>query len=568
MGNFDSRKDLIRVAVGEESADSLIVDGSLVNVLTGEILKRDVAIKGGRIAAVGENLGQLKGSSTRVVDASDLYLTPGLIDAHLHIESSMLSPTRFAELMASKGVTTMFYDPHEIANVSGLKGVRWMYEELEKTPLNGFLTVPSCVPASSHELETTGAEFGQEEIDIALGWERSAALGEMMNFPGVLGLDEDALEKIELAFERGLPVEGHASGLFGLALDGYGSAGIESDHEAVTKEEGIERGRKGFWTYVREGSGWADVKQVVRALTETTISPRRYCLVTDDRDVTDLLEQGGVDHVVRRAIEEGLNPVDAVTMASLSPATRFGLGTELGSISPGRRADINLVGDLDSFEVKGTILAGKPVEEIDWPRTRSSALTDTLNVGLKIDPALFELRDDEKDFGISVRDQDVTTGKIDLDGREISGLDKCAVIERHKGTGNVGRSFVEGFDLGSGAIGSTVAHDSHNLIVLGENARDMAVVATYLQDAGGGQAVAEGGKVKASVELPIGGLMSDQNPEAVGSSLREVKAAIEELGCALSQPMMILSSLALAVIPEVRVTDMGLVDVNNQEIIH
>ncbi len=566
--DFEVRKGLIRMVTGGGAADTLIVNGSLVNVLTGEVLTRDIAIKNGLIASVSENVDQYEGTSTTVVDAEGLYLAPGFIDAHLHIESSLLSPTRFAELMAGKGVTTVFYDPHEIANVSGLTGVRWMYDELNRTPLNAFLAVPSCVPASSPDLETTGAQFGLEEIDRALSWDRTAALGEMMNFPGVLGLDEKTLEKIQKTFEYNLPVEGHTSGLAGGDLDGYGSTGVESDHEMVTKEEGIERARKGFWTYIREGSGWADLTEVVRALTETDISSRRFCLVTDDRDVIDLINEGGVDHVVRRAIEKGLDPVEAITMATLNPATRFGMGKGLGSISPGRRADINLISDLESLEVEETFVAGDPVGDIDWPDPSTPALTDTVKVAGKITPELFELKENEKQYGIRVRDQDITTEKIDLSRAEKTRLDTCAVIERHKGTGNVGRSFVEGFNLGSGAIASTVAHDSHNLIVLGKNREDMSVAASYLLEAGGGQVVAENGEVKAAVELPIAGLMSDLAPEKVGSSLRNLKSAIDKIGFDLSQPLIILSSLALAVIPEVRVTDKGLVDVNRQELIH
>ena len=566
--SFDDRKELIRVATGEDPADLIILNGSLVNVLTGEILDRVVAIKNGRIAGVGAQPDKYKSDSTRIIDAGGLYLVPGLIDAHLHIESSLLSPTRFAELMASKGVTSIFFDPHEVANVSGLNGVRWMYDEMEKTPLNGFLTVPSCVPASSPELETTGAEFGVEEIDRALDWDKTAALGEMMNFPGVLNLDDEVLEKIGKAFERGLPVEGHASGLVAGALDGYGSVGIESDHEAVTKEEGIERGRKGFWTYIREGSGWADLEEVVKALTETDITSRRYCLVTDDRDVIDLLEEGGVDHVVRRAIEEGLDPVDAITMATLNPATRFGLGGDLGSISPGRVADVNFVSDLETLEIERTMISGVPIGEVDWPDCSDFQLSDTVNIEGEITPALFELDEAERKYGIGVRDQDVTTQKLELTELEGTSMNTCAVIERHNRTGNIGRCPVRGFDIESGAIASTVAHDSHNLITIGSNSNDMSIAVNYLRDAGGGQVVVGDGQAKDSVELPIAGLMSDLRPEEVASDLKSLKRAIDRLGCSLKQPLMILSSLALAVIPEVRITDKGLVDVNKQKIIH
>ncbi len=566
---LDERQKVREMIAGERAADQLIENGHLVNVSTGEILKRDVAIVGGRVGTVGRNLESYRGEETEVIDARGLYLTPGFIDAHLHIESSMLSPTRFAELMAEKGVTTVFFDPHEIANVAGLSGVKWMVKEIGKTPLNGFLTVPSCIPASLDRLETTGAKFGIEEIREALGWEAAVALGEMMNFPGILNGDKATVKKLQETLARKLPVEGHASGLVGEELDVYGSMGIDSDHEAVTKGEGIERARKGFWTYVREGSGWADLGRVIKALTETDISSRRFCLVIDDRDPVDLTKEGGVDHVIRRAIEEGLDPVEAITMASLNPATRFGLDAELGSISPGRKADINLISDLESLQVEETLLGGKRTEEVTWPPTSASSLTETVQVKGGINPDLFELREKEKRFGIRVHNDDILTEKLDLRGlgEEKQHLDSCAVIERHNSTGNVGRAMVEGFDLRAGAVASTVAHDSHNLIVLGKNEDDMATAGRHLLSTGGGQVVVEDGVVKAGVELPIAGLMTASAPREVASSLRKLKAAIEEIGCNISQPLMILSSLALAVIPEVRLTDKGFVDVNRQEVI-
>ena len=566
---YDSRIDILKMIDGKVPADSLILGGSIVNVATGEIIKTGVAIKSGRIGAIGDYAKRFRGESTRVFDAEGLYLAPGFVDAHLHVESSMLSPVRFSRLMAEKGVTTVFYDPHEIANVSGLSGVSWMVEEMNKTPMNGFLTVPSCIPASSPSLETTGGKFGLEEIKEALDWETTAALGEMMNFPGVLNREQGTIAKIKEALKRELPVEGHASGLAGEALDGYGSAGVDSDHESVTKSEGIERARKGFWTYVREGSGWADVSEVIRSLTETDISPTRFCLVTDDRDAGDLLEEGGVDHVIRRTIEEGVDPVEAIRMATINPATRFRMDDNLGSLSPGRIADVNFVSDLGDLSVENTLLGGEPIKEIDWPETEASSLTDTVRVSEEINSSLFDLSPDEKRFGIRVHGDDILTDRLDLesDSYERDELDFCTVLERHKLTGNVGRTMVEGFDLDGGAIASTVAHDSHNLIVLGKEKTDMAIAANHLSSIGGGQVVVRSGEVEATVELPIAGLMSDARPEEVAESLADLKRAIEKIGCEIDQPLMILSSLALAVIPEVRITDKGLVDVNNQELI-
>ncbi|MBS3787093.1 adenine deaminase [Candidatus Bipolaricaulota bacterium] len=569
LTGYPDRLSLVSMLRGDEPADTVIKNGSLVNVLTDEVLDRDLAIKNGRIGAVSEELNEFVGNSTRVIDASGTYITPGFIDAHLHIESSMLAPASFSQLMASKGVTTVFYDPHEIANVSGLEGVRWMYEEMMRSPVNGYLTVPSCVPASSPELETTGAELGLEEINEALGWDGTAALGEMMNYPGVLNRDERTIEKLKLAREHGLPIEGHASGLMERKLDSYGSMGIDSDHEGISKEEGIERARKGFWTMIREGSGWADLTEVVRSLTETDLSPTRFCLVTDDRDPIDLIEEGGVDHVIRRGVQEGLDPLHAIRMATLNPATRFGLDNELGSISPGRRADINLVSDLHTMEIEDTLVGGKPVDDVDWPDPQPSGLTDTIEISREITPEIFILKDREKELAIRVHKRDIITEKLDLSeyGGDESSLNRCAVIERHRSTGNVGRGLVHGFGVEGGAMASTVAHDNHNMIVLGSDEENMATVARHLEEIGGGQAVAKGGEVVASVNLPIAGLMSSDSSREVANSLREVQEAVDELEPDLPKPMMILTSLALAVIPELRLTDRGLVDVNDQEII-
>lgn len=563
------RLDILNCIKGKAKADLIVKNGFLVNVLTGEILDRDVAIISGRVGSVGEDLANLQGKSTTVIDASGLYLVPGFIDAHLHIESSMLTPVQFAKLMAKNGVTSVCYDPHEIANVEGLSGVRWMVDEIGKTPLNGFLMVPSCIPASSDKLETTGGTFGLEEIQTALDWDSTIALGEMMNYPGVLTGEKSTVQKIEESLGRNLSVEGHASGLSGVQLDGYGAIGIDSDHEGVSKSEGIERARKGFWTYVREGSGWADLTRVITALTETDLSSTRFCLVTDDRDPIDLLSQGGVDFVIKRAIEEGLEPVKAYRMATLNPATRFGLDRDLGCIAPGRRADINLIRDLKNVEVTETLISGVPIGDLDWGTTTPSGLTDTVHINQAITPQTFRFSEKEKQVGIRVHKQDILTEKLCLSkqGTEERQLNKCVVIERHNLTGNVGKALVQGFDLGAGAVASTVAHDNHNLIVLGEDRSDMALAASQLISTGGGQVVVQDGEVKALVKLPAAGLMSDKPPQAVADSLTEIKDSIQTIGCNIPKPLMILSSLSLPVIPEARITDKGLVDVNRQKII-
>ncbi|MFP4646496.1 MAG: adenine deaminase [Candidatus Bipolaricaulota bacterium] len=567
--NREERERLVGLFRGGKTADVIFVNGQVVNVLTGEILRREVVVKGPYVAYVGKDSASFRGATTQICDVDGAYIVPGLLDAHLHIESSMLTPSRFGEMVLQGGVTGVFFDPHEIANVAGLEGVLWMLDDLENSPLRGYLTVPSCIPASSEELETTGATFGLEEVKKAFGHPRAVALGEMMNFPGVLGGQSSVFDKLQVSCRKGKVLEGHASGLYGRKLAAYLAAGIDSDHEAVTKEQAMERARNGCWTYLREGSGWADLEQTVKAVTEEGLSPARFCLVTDDRDPLDLRDEGGVDHVVRRAIQAGLEPLTALRMATINPATRFGLSDLLGSVSPGRYADLVLVKDLERFQVMKTYVGGKPTSERGHCSEIPQFLCDTVNLDLPLRLEDFNLRGKEKDFAIGVSKSGIVTELLRLPSAEVSSeaLLHCAVLERHHGSGEMGRTRVAGFGLQRGALASTVAHDSHNLIVLGDSKDDMLAAVNWLVQNDGGQVAVCKGEVIGGISLPAGGLMSSKPPKRIARSLERLKKAVRQLGPVIDEPMMILSSLALPVIPEARITDKGLVNVEDFELL-
>ena len=565
----DKRRSLVEVATGRKPAGIVFRNLKLVNVYSGEVLEREVGVSNGRIAAVNSCLDFMVGEDTEIVDAKGKFLVPGLLDAHVHIESSMLTPARFAEASLEHGITGVFYDPHEIANVLGLQGVAWMAEDLERTPLNGFLTVPSCVPATSEKFETSGARLGPEETNRALKWDRTVALGEMMNYPGVLSIEEDVWKKVRRARELGKIVEGHASGLTGEELCGYRAAGIGSDHEAVKKKEGMERIRRGFWTYIREGSAWPDLKEVIKAITEENLDADHVCLVTDDRDPGDLLYQGGVDHVVNRAVQEGVAPLNAIKMATLNTAKRFGLDEHIGSITPGRRADFFFTSDLEPMKAEKTFIGGRDVSRISWDDSSLGSVTGTIKVkNDSVSPGSFRQRGKEKKYGIDLSGEGIVTKLVELSGdKDEKDFIDLAVVERHKRTGNVSRTYLKGFGLNSGAVASSVAHDSHNIVVAGCDRNDMAESVRRLIQIGGGQVLIENEKVIAEVELPVAGLMSPVTPEKLARDVKELRKALRERGCRLRQPLMTLSSLALPVIPEARLTDKGLMDVRKFELI-
>ena len=573
--------ELIDVALGRLKADLVVRDATLVNVFTGELQEGiDIAVRKDRIALVGDASHAI-GLSTNVIRADGLYAAPGFIDAHVHVESSMVTFSEFSRAVVPRGTTSIFADPHEIANVLGLEGLRMVWEESRELPLKVFICVPSCVPASTPEFETAGATLGPEEVREALSWPGVVALGEMMNYPGVLAKDEDVLAKIKATLEAGKPVEGHSDGIMGPELNAYVAAGISSCHEATTPEQVAERLRLGMWAMIREGSAWRDLRACIRAITELKLDARRAVLVTDDRHPSDLLREGHMDFVIRRAIEEGVDPVMAIRMATLNPAERYGLDHYIGCIAPGRAADIVLLSDLEAVEVHTVIADGAVVARGGFMmvRPRKKPYPDvarrTVRLHKRIEPGDLEVEVPSVEEGrvkahvIGVQELSATTKHlvedVNIQGHRVrpdpsSDIALVAVVERHKASGNIGKGLVKGFGLKEGAAASTVAHDSHNLIVVGVSTHDMALAANAVAEVGGGMAIARGGRLLARLELPIAGLISDEPIEVVAEKLEALEKAWRELGCTMRAPFMTMSLLALPVLPELRITDKGLVD--------
>ncbi len=575
--------DLVDTAMGRKKADLVLRGGNLVNVFAGEVLEGlDVAVSGDRIALVGD-ASRAVGPETVVVDVSGSYLAPGFVDAHVHVESSMVTLTQFARAVLPRGTTAAFIDPHEIANVLGERGVRLMLEEARDLPLKAYVAVPSCVPASSPDLETSGASLGPAEVAEMLGWEGVAALGEVMNYPGVLAADPGVLEKVAAALRAGKVVEGHYLGDLGAGLQAYAAAGISSCHESTTAEEGLAKLRAGMYLMVREGSAWRDLSEVIRVVTELGVDPRRVVLVSDDRHPGDLLSQGHVDHLLRRAVEEGVDPIRAIQMVTLNPAEHFRVDGDIGAVAPGRIADVVVLPDLRGFRpslvvADGRVVAreGRLLEDLRPPEYPAWA-RDTVRLPRGPEPGDFRIPSPVEEgpvrlHVVGVVEASALTRHLVLEAEASGGevrpdperdLAAAAVIERHGRGGGMGLGFVTGFGFSRGAVASTVAHDSHNLVVVGYDPADMAAAAGAVAEVGGGQAVVDSGRVLARVALPIAGLMSDRPVEEVAREAERLEEAWRSLGCSLVSPFMTLSLLALSVIPELRVTDRGVVDAVN-----
>jgi len=572
-------RELVAVATGKAFADTVIRGGKVVNVFTGEILDWDIAISGDRIATVG-NVEHTVGPQTEVLNAEGYYLCPGFLDGHVHVESSMVTVTQFARAVLPGGTTAIFMDPHEIANVLGIQGVKMMVEEGLNLPLKVFATMPSCVPAAPG-FEDAGAQFGPEAIAEAMQWPGICGLGEMMNFPGVLAGDKQVHGELKATMEAGKPVTGHYSrpGDFqGLAA--YAAAGIVSCHESVLAADALNRMRLGMYAKLREGSAWHDVKETVKSLTETGVQNRRAILVSDDTHPDTLLTVGHLNHVLRRAISEGLDPIRAIQAVTINTAECFGLGQELGAIAPGRFADIVFLKDLAGVNIDrvmvdgkivaaaGAMLAALPSFKYPENAINSVHLKEALGASHFRIPAR-PAADQVKIEVIEIIEASVLTRHLtaelpvtagELHASAAADLAKVAVIERHGGSGSMGLGFVKGFGLQAGAVASTVAHDSHNLLIVGMNDADMALAGNTLAQCGGGMAVVRDGSVLALLPLPIAGLMSDRPVEEVAAQVHAVEQAWVELGCRLISPFMTMSLLSLPVLPELRLTNRGLVD--------
>ncbi|MEQ8403034.1 MAG: adenine deaminase [Roseitalea porphyridii] len=583
----NSARDLVNVAMGRKAADLVVRNGRWVNVHSGEVIAgTDLAIIDGRFAYCGPDAGHCIGEGTEIVDADGRYLVPGLCDGHMHIESGMLTVTEFVRAVVPHGTTSMFVDPHEIANVLGLDGVRMMHDEALEMPVNVFVQMPSCVP-SAPGLEHAGASLGPQEIAEAMAWPNIIGLGEVMNFPGVAANDQTMVGAIAATVGAGKTVGGHyASPDLGIAFHGYVAGGPEDDHEGTRAEDAIARVRQGMKAMLRLGSAWYDVAEQIKAVTEHGLDPRNFILCTDDCHSGTLVRDGHMDRVVRHAIGQGLNPVTAIQMATINTAEHFRLERELGSITPGRRADFLIVSNLadlriDEVRARGMKMAerGRLTGEIsayEYP----PAAKGTVRLGkelsaddFRIEAPVNEGRVDVRVIGV-IENQaptramqatlDVKGGVVQMD--RPNDVCQIALVERHRGTGAVTNAFVSGFGYtGDCAMASTVAHDSHHMIVVGTNHEDMAKAANMLGEVGGGVVMVSNGEVLALVELPIAGLMSDERAEIVAQKADRLGEAMRQMGCTLNNAYMQHSLLALVVIPELRISDVGLVDVTRFE---
>jgi adenine deaminase len=582
---WEVSKTLVDTALGRVKADLVITNGVLVNVYTGELIDEvNVAVKGDRIAHVGDKIDHLIGPETTVVDAKGHYLAPGFLDGHVHIESSMLLPTEFARAVLPHGTTAVFADPHEIANVLGVRGIRLILENSENIPLKVYIAIPSCVPASLPEFETSGASIGPEDVEACLDWDRVVGLAEVMNYPGVLMGDSKMHGEIEVTLRKGKVVEGHyASPELDEKISAYIAAGITSCHESVRRVDALERVRRGIWAMIREGSAWRDLHEVIKAVTEYRIDSRRISLVSDDRHVDDIIDEGHMDHIVKRAVEEGVDPVKAIQMATINTAEHYNVDLDLGGIAPGKYADILIIEDLSRIDIKKVFSCGILVAEdgrlrIDIPkRDIPKWALETMNVARRLEPEDFTIRVSVREGRvranvIEVIEAMVTTRHIimEVDVRDYKvesdierDIIKVAVLERHHGTGNMGKGLVTGFGIEGGAVASSVAHDSHNLIVMGADDRDMAYAANKLIDIGGGMIIVRDGEVLGLVELPVAGLMSTEDAENVSMKVEGLSDAWREIGRDMISPFMTMSLLPLSVLPEIRVTDKGLIDTIN-----
>jgi adenine deaminase len=581
-------RSLVDCAMGRTPADLVIQDGQWVCVQTGEIIPHtDVAIVEGRIAFVGPDAEHTIGEDTKILDAQGKYLVPGLLDAHMHVESGMLTVTEFVRAVVPHGTTGMFTDPHEIANVFGLKGVRLMVEEAEQQPIHVLVQMPSCVP-SAPGLETPGAHIGPEEVAEAMSWPGIIGLGEMMNFPGVIESDAAMHEEMAIARRSAKVIGGHyASPDLGLPFHAYVAGGAEDDHEGTRLEDAISRARQGMKVMMRYGSAWLDVAEQVKAVTEQGFSTRGFILCTDDSHSETLVSEGHMNRVVRHAIEEGLTPMQAIQMATINTADHFGLSRELGMIAPGRFGDILLVSDLNDFRAEVVVARGKIIAQdgkllVDLPKIRypdwalrSIHIPRPLTAADFVLPANGDGSVTANVIGV-IENQaptrrlsfqmPVDDGEVKIDHER--DIIKIALVERHQNSGHVQVALVHGFGFTEPcAVATTVVHDSHHLIVSGTSEADMALAVNTLADQGGGQVVVRRGEIIGNVHLPVAGLISNEPAEAVSQQAASVLDGFKACGCTLNNPNMQLSLLGLVVIPELRISNLGLVDVNTFQII-
>jgi len=578
---YEVTAKLANVAMGAEKADTVIRNARLVNVCTCEIQDGiDVAIAEGRIALVGD-ASHCIGGGTKVIDAAGQYIAPGFMDAHIHVESAMISVGEYARAVVPHGTTGIFMDPHEICNVCGPEGVRAMIDDSKRSPLKAMANVPSCVPAVAG-FEDTGSRMGPEDVREMMTWDGIMGLGEMMNFPGVMNADPSVHGELAETLKADQVITGHFSVPdTGAGLNAYIASGVRCCHESTRAEDVLEKMRRGMYALMRYGSAWHDMPVIIRAILDNGIEDRFACLISDDTHPDTLISEGHLDYIVRLAIKEGLDPVKAIQYVTINPATCFRMDHEMGSITPGKCADIVFFDDLNDIRITRTMIDGEVVAEngkmtVDVGRAAfPDFVCDTMHVGETITADSFRIAAPAGASGsVKTRVIEIIPNHVgnyerimDLkaeDGCVAADPDKdimkLAVIERHHSTGTKGLGFVRGFGFKKGAMAQTVAHDAHNLLVAGTNDEDMALAANTLIECGGGMCAVADGKVLALVPLPIAGIMSDLPVEEVAELISRLDTAWKEMGCVINSPYMTMALMALACLPELRLTNRGLVD--------
>lgn len=593
---WECNRTLIRVAQGQQPADLVIRDCKLVDVCTREILEHtDVAVACGRIAYVGlapHTAQHCIGPDTCVIDAAGCYVAPGFLDGHIHIESSMVGPAEYARAVVAHGTTGIYYDPHEACNVAGLAAVQQMAADAARVPLKCMLTTPSCVPAVPG-FEDTGSSVDAAQVEQSMGWPSVVGLGEMMNYPGILSCAGNAVEEVCATLRAGATATGHYSvPETDRGLNAYIASGIAACHESTRAEDVVAKTRLGMYAQIRQGSAWHNLHDLAPAIVGRTIDTRFCCLVSDDNHPDTILSQGHLDAILRMAVAEGIDPVEAVQMVTINTATCFHMQADLGSVAPGKCADLVFLEDLVNFKVLRTMIDGSVVAEggrslfapepFAWPEW----MTHSMNMGERVDVSTFAIPAADAD-GSPLPDGAATVRAIRLRGGDTLTYEehvdvtvrggcleadpahdvlKAFVFERHHATATHAAGFVMGLGV-HGALAQTVAHDAHNLLVVGDNDEDMALAANTLIECGGGEVAVADGKVLALVRLPVCGLMSDGPVERVAAEVQAAEKAWKQMGCTMPSPFMTLGLLSLACIPDLRLTNRGYVDCNTYQFV-
>lgn len=556
-------KNIISISKGEEEAELVLKNCSIINVFTNEIINGDIAIHDGKIAGIGDYKGKKK------IDLEGKFVSPGFIDGHVHIESSMVSPSQFARAIVPRGTTTIIADPHEIANVKGIDGIKYILDDSENIPLDVYIMLPSCVPATP--FENSGANLRAEDLKELIDHERVLGLGELMNYPGVINGDDEVLDKIIMA--EGKKIDGHGPLLEKGELNAYIASGVSTEHECSTVEEMKNRLRLGMYILIREGSAAKNLKELIKVVNKDNINRCLFC--TDDKHPEDILKDGHINYNIKLAIKEGTDPIDAIKMATLNGAECYGL-KDRGAIVPGYIADLVVIDNLEEFNILKVFKNGKLVGE-NYNFLSEINPIDTLKVKNSVNIGEITLKDLDIKLKsrianvIKLHSHSLFTEKVErevdlVDGKFTFGKEnilKVAVVERHNKTGNIGLGLVENFGLEKGAIASTIAHDSHNIIVIGDNDEDILKAIKEIERIGGGITIVSDRKVVRSLPLAIAGLMSDDSLEYVNNEFKEMlNIAYEKLNVNSEiDPFMTLSFIALPVIPEIKITDLGLFDV-------